>query len=92
MTAASHLPSPWPESDVAELRRLWLSGCSKTEIAFRMNRTIGQVSGKIDRMRDELKFRNAKAAARNQGQLMAKRWVDLRRDLQRDLQCRERGQ
>lgn len=82
MTVASHLPTPWPESDVAELRRLWLSGCSKTEIAFRMNRTIGQVSGKIDRMRDELKFRNAKAAARNQGQLMARRWVELRRELQ----------
>lgn len=82
MTTASHLPQPWPEGDVAELRRLWLSGCSKTEIAFRMNRTIGQVSGKIDRMRGELQFRNAKAAARNQGQLMAKRWVELRRELQ----------
>ncbi|MFN3833753.1 MAG: hypothetical protein ACK4SQ_16125 [Allorhizobium sp.] len=82
MTTALHLPSPWPEGDVAELRRLWLSGCSKTEIAFRMNRTLGQVSGKIDRMRDELQFRNAKAAARNQGQLMAKRWVELRRELQ----------
>lgn len=82
MTTARHLPPPWPEGDVAELRRLWLSGCSKTEIAYRMNRTIGQVSGKIDRMRDELKFRNAKAAARNQGQLMAKRWVELRRELQ----------
>ena len=67
---------------MAELRRLWLAGCSKTEIAFRMNRTIGQVSGKIDRMRDELQFRSAKAAARNQGQLMARRWVELRRELQ----------
>ena len=37
------------------------------------------VSGKIDRMRGELDFRNAKAAARNRGQLMAARWVDLRR-------------
>jgi hypothetical protein len=82
MTAAPHLPSPWPESDVAELRHLWRSGFSKTEIAFRMNRTLGQVSGKIDRMRDELQFRNAKAAARNQGQLMARRWVELRRELQ----------
>lgn len=87
MTTALHLPSPWPEGDVAELRRLWLSGCSKTEIAFRMNRTLGQVSGKIDRMREELQFRNAKAAARNQGQLMAKRWVELRRELQ----AKERG-
>ncbi len=82
MSGALHLPSPWPEGDVAELRRLWLSGCSKTEIAFRLNRTLGQVSGKIDRMRDELQFRNGKAAARNQGQLMAKRWVELRRELQ----------
>lgn len=82
MMAAAHLPPPWPESDVAELRRLWLSGCRKTEIAFRMNRTIGQVSGKIDRMRSELQFRNGKAAARNKGQLMAKRWVELRRELQ----------
>lgn len=82
MTEGFHLPSPWPESDVAELRRLWIAGCSKTEIAFRLNRTPGQVSGKIDRMRDELQFRNAKAAARNQGQLMARRWVELRRELQ----------
>lgn len=82
MTPAPHLPSPWPESDVAELRHLWRSGFSKTEIAFRMNRTLGQVSGKIDRMRDELQFRNAKAAARNHGQLMARRWVELRRELQ----------
>ncbi len=82
MTAALHLPPPWPDGDVVELRRLWLAGCSKTEIAYRMNRTVGQVSGKIDRMRDELQFRNAKAAARNRGQLMAKRWVELRRELQ----------
>lgn len=67
---------------MAELRRLWLAGCSKAEIAFRLNRTPGQVSGKIDRMRDELQFRNAKAAARNRGQLMARRWVELRRELQ----------
>lgn len=82
MNAALHLPSPWPEGDVAELRRLWLAGCSKTEIAFRLNRTKGQVSGKIDRMRDELKFRNAKAAARNEGRMAARRWVDERRKLQ----------
>ena len=82
MAASLHLPAPWPESDVTELRRLWLAGCSKTEIAFRLSRTIGQVSGKIDRMRGELQFRNPKAAARNQGQLMAKRWVELRRELQ----------
>lgn len=79
MTTGLHLPPPWPESDVAELRRLWLAGCSKAEIAYRMDRTIGQVSGKIDRMRGELDFRNAKAAARNRGRLMAARWVDLRR-------------
>lgn len=82
MSSTPHLPSPWPEGDVAELRRLWLAGCSKSEIAFRLNRTPGQVSGKIDRMRGELQFRNAKAAARNQGQLMARRWVELRRELQ----------
>lgn len=82
MTSALNLPAPWPERDVAELRRLWRAGCSKTEIAYRLDRTIGQVSGKIDRMRGELQFRNAKAAARNQGQLMAKRWVELRRELQ----------
>jgi hypothetical protein len=82
MKEALHLPAPWPDMDVAELRRLWLAGCSKTEIAFRMNRTPGQVSGKIDRMRDDLQFRNAKAAARNQGRIMAARWVELRRELQ----------
>jgi hypothetical protein len=82
MSTALHLPLPWSERDVAELRRLWLSGCSKTEIAFRMKRTPGQVSGKIDRMRDELQFRNAKAAARNQGRIMAARWVDGRRERQ----------
>lgn len=82
MTSALHLPEPWPEADVAKLRQLWCDGCSKSEIALRMNRTVGQVSGKIDRMRGELHFRNPKAAARNQGQLMAKRWVELRRELQ----------
>lgn len=79
MADTLHLPAPWPESDVAELRRLWHCGFSKTEIAFRLNRTPGQVSGKIDRMRDELQFRNAKAAARNQGRMAARRWVDERR-------------
>jgi hypothetical protein len=37
---------PWDEDEVAELRRLWMTGVSKGQIARRLRRGVSSVEGK----------------------------------------------
>lgn len=73
------LPDGWSADELSRLKELWAEGLSVSEIAFRLGCGKGRVSGKVDRLRAELGFRNGKAAARNEGRMAARRWVDERR-------------
>lgn len=74
----NHLAPEWPKADIAALKVLWFAGAKKTEIAEALGKTLGQVSGFIHRHRDELGFRQKRAAQINQGKLWAKRWLENR--------------